>query len=102
MPQVPRGCLKHGTRVEVSWQMGPRTRWLEASVLAVHVDGTYVIKYDQRGHWGDTERHVSQSRVRLRETDLLHSVTSDAANLQQTSLSCWEGFVNCFNVWQSS
>ena len=102
MPQVPQGCLKHGTRVEVSWQMGSRTLWLEASVLAVHVAGTYVIKYDQRGHWGDTERHVSQSHARLRETDLLHSVTSVAANLQQTSLSCWEGFVNCFNVWQSS
>ena len=43
MPQVPEGCLKHGTRVEVSWQMGRGARWLEAAVLAVHDDGTYAI-----------------------------------------------------------
>ena len=70
MPQVPEGCLKHGTRVEVSWQMGRGARWLEAAVLDVHDDGTYVIKYDQKGPWGDTERHVRQNRVRLLETEL--------------------------------
>ena len=50
--------------------MGRGARWLEAAVLAVHDDGTYVIKYDQKGPWGDTERHVRQNRVRLRETEL--------------------------------
>ena len=102
VPQVPQGCLTHGTRVEVSWQIGPRTRWLEASILAVHVDGTYVLKYDQRGLWGDTERHVCKNCVRLRETELLHSVPADAAKLQQTSPSCWEGLFFCVHVYQSS
>ena len=102
MPQVPEGCLKHGTRVEVSWQIGLRTRWLEASVLAVHADGTYVIKYDQRGLWGDIERHVSKKRVRLCETEPSHFVPADSAKLQQTGLSCWEGFLDCLSVYQSS
>ena len=102
MPQVPQGCLTHGTHVEVSWQIGPRTQWLEASILAVHKDGTYVVKYDQRGLWGDTERHVSKKRVRLPETELLQYVPADTAKLQQTSPSCWEGLLFCFHVYQSS
>eukprot|EP00931_Biecheleriopsis_adriatica_P043612 TRINITY_DN24928_c0_g1_i2.p1 TRINITY_DN24928_c0_g1~~TRINITY_DN24928_c0_g1_i2.p1 ORF type:complete len:294 (+),score=41.09 TRINITY_DN24928_c0_g1_i2:1972-2853(+) len=68
-PHVPKGSLKHGTRVEASYQLGQgawaTTRWLEATVLAIHENGDYVLKYGRKDDWGDTERRVKPSRVRL-------------------------------------
>ncbi|OLP96545.1 putative E3 ubiquitin-protein ligase HERC2 [Symbiodinium microadriaticum] len=36
-------------------------------VLGVHSDGTYVVRFEVGGGWGDTERHVVPERVRKTE-----------------------------------
>lgn len=68
-PKVPEGCFELNTRVEVSWTMGQGSRatvrWLPAQVLAVHENKDYVVRFQRGGDWGDTERHVHPSRVRL-------------------------------------
>lgn len=70
-PAVPEGCLPLGTRVQVSWKLGTgrsaSVRWLPAQVLGVHSDGTYVVRFEVGGGWGDTERHVVPERVRKTE-----------------------------------
>mmetsp|Transcript_16187 Transcript_16187/g.35044 ORF Transcript_16187/g.35044 Transcript_16187/m.35044 type:complete len:767 (+) Transcript_16187:100-2400(+) len=35
-----------------------------ATVVSVHSTGRYVIRFDNAGSWGDTERHVAHCRVR--------------------------------------
>ncbi|CAE7535266.1 unnamed protein product [Symbiodinium natans] len=75
-PAVPEGCFPLGTRVEVSWILGSgrraSTRWLPAQVLGVHSDGAYVVRFEQGGGWGDTERHVKSERVRRVENGSGH------------------------------
>lgn len=72
-PKVPEGCFDLNTRVEVSWTMGQGSRktvrWLPAQVLAVHENKDYVVRFQRGGDWGDTERHVHPSRVRLPEVN---------------------------------
>ena len=51
-----------GAPVEVLWG----TDWFPCVVRSVHADGRYVVRYERRGGWGDTERRVSQARLRLR------------------------------------
>jgi len=80
-PAVPEGSLPPGARVQVLWQ-GPKVpqaveneeaagcgRWLPAKVVSVHVDGRHVVRYDHGGTWGDTERGVPRSRLRLEEEE---------------------------------
>ena len=70
-PHVPEGCFDLGTDVEVSWTMGQGSRvsvrWFPATVMGVHDNKHYILRYDQRtrGDWGDTERNVHPERVRL-------------------------------------
>lgn len=65
-PAVPPNRHLPGTCVEVcyEWSSGWED-WLEATVLSVHADGKYVVKYASKWSWGDTERRVDNGRVRL-------------------------------------
>lgn len=69
-PQVPEGALPIGTMVDVLWvPLGePETkgRWHAGRVSAVHEDGSYVVKFNTSGEWGDTQRRVPAARVQLK------------------------------------
>ena len=63
-PSVPEGCHELGTCVHVSseWSNGWK-QWYEATILSVHKDGKYVVKYKTKHAWGDTERRVAPERL---------------------------------------
>ena len=63
-PRVPEGCLNLGTCVEVSWGSHETMRWWPAQVCGVHENKDYVVRFERKTDWGDTERHVPPERVR--------------------------------------
>uniref|UniRef100_A0A7S4W6J3 Nucleotide-diphospho-sugar transferase domain-containing protein n=1 Tax=Alexandrium monilatum TaxID=311494 RepID=A0A7S4W6J3_9DINO len=77
-PSVPEGSMPPGARVQALWRppgVPPAAQedraaasdgaWLPAKVVSVHADGRHVVRYDQGGTWGDTERGVPRKRLRV-------------------------------------
>ena len=64
-PSVPAGSFAPGTRVEVLWPPDAiDQKWWAGLVTAVQSDGCYVVRYEQSGTWGDTERGIKPERLR--------------------------------------
>ena len=60
-PALPSGCpWPLGAHLEVEWGK----RWHPVVVYGIHADGTYVVRWQRPGVWGDTERNVPVKRLR--------------------------------------